>query len=139
MCDDGRLLKNIQWLERLASFVVTFAAQRFPIRRDPRVNGSRDPVDSRNMVQPRDPAPVSKATCDLIGRVSTNVNGVVGCNQPHARVKVALNHFREPFGQPFRLSGNELERVAVIPTSNSSDPATTERAVTIVNESRLAA
>ena len=91
------------------------------------------------MVQPRDPAPVSKAACDLICRVSTNVNSVVGRNQPHARVEVALNQFREPLGEPFRLSGNELERVAAISTGNSSDPATTERAVTIVNKSRLAA
>ncbi len=79
-----------------------------------------------------------EAAYDLIGRVRSNVDDVVGRNQPHARVEVALRQFREPLREPFRLSGNELEGAAPIPAGDSSHPAATERAVAIVNEGRLA-
>ena len=83
-------------------------------------------MDCRDVVQPRDSAPVSEAAYDLIGRVRTNLDGVVGRNQPHDCIEVALNKFRESLSEPFRLPGNELERAAPIPTGNSSDPAATE-------------
>ncbi len=89
------------------------------------------------MVQPRDPAPVSEASNDLIGRVRTNVDGVVGRNQSHAGVEVALNEFRKSLSEPFRLPGNELERAAPIPAGNSSNPAATKRAVTIEYQDRF--
>ena len=86
------------------------------------------------MVQPRDPAPVCESACDLIGRVRTNVDDVVGRDQPHACVEVALKKFRESRSEPFRLPRNELKRAAPIPAGNSSHPPATERAVAIVNE-----
>ncbi len=80
-----------------------------------------------------------EAPYDLIGRVRTNVDDVVGRNHPHARVEVALRQFREPLREPFRLPGNELEGAAPIPAGNSSHPAATERAVTVVYQGRPAA
>ena len=71
------------------------------------------------MVQPRYPATISKAACDLIGRVRSNVDGVIGCYKPHARVEVALNQFWESLCQPFRLPGNELELVVAIHSRNT--------------------
>ena len=109
------------------------------MRRDPRIDGSREPVDSWNRVQPRDPLPVSKPAYNLIGRVCTNVDDVVGRNQPHARVEVALIEFRESFDEAFCLPGNELERTAPIRAGNSSHPAATERTVTVVYQGRPAA
>ena len=94
-------------------------------------------MNSRDAVQPRDAAPVPEAECDLIGRVRTHKDDVVGRNQPHARVEVALSQFRESLSEPFRLPGNELERMASVPTGNPSYPFKTECAVAIVNEGRL--
>ncbi len=135
--EDREFLETVRLLIGLATSLIAIAAQRLPICCHPRVGGSRKPVDPRNMVQPRDPLPVSQPAHDLIGRVRTHMDGVVGRNQAHAGVEVALNEFRESLSEPFRLPGNELERSAPIPTGNSSHPAATEGAVTIVDEGRL--
>jgi len=89
--DNGWMVETVRLLDGLASSVVASAALRLPIGCDMRVEGSRQRVDPWNMVQPRDPAPISKVPYDLIGRVRSNVDGVIGCYQPHARVEVALN------------------------------------------------
>ncbi len=136
--DNGWMVEPFRLLDALASSVVAFATQRLPIGCDIRVDSSRERVDSWNMVQPCDPAPKSKVACDLIGRVRSNVDGVIGCYQPHARVEVALNESWESLREPLRLPGNELERVVPIPSRNPGYPATTERALTIVNDGRLA-
>lgn len=109
------------------------------MRGDPCIDGLREPMDPWNMVQPCDPVPVSKAAYDLIGRVRTNMDGVVGRNQTHARVEVVLSKFRESFDDAFRLRGNELKRGAPIPAGDSSHPAATERTVTVVYQGRPAA
>ncbi len=131
------MVEPFRLLDALASSVVAFAAPRLPIDGDMRVKGSRQRVDPGNKIQPRDPVPVSKAADDLIGRVRSNVDGVIGCYQPHARVEVALNESWESRREPLRLPGNELERVVPIPSRNPGYTATTERALTIVNDGRL--
>ena len=94
-------------------------------------------MDSRDVVQPRDFAPVSKPAYDPIGRFRTHVDSAVGCDKPHARVEVALSQLGESFDEAFRLPGNEFERAVAISTVNSSHPAATEGAVTIEHDGRF--
>ena len=78
--ENASFTKPVRLSTGIAGTVVAISAQRLPIRRNPCVDGSCERVDSWNMIQPRNPAPVSKAACDLIGRVRANVDDVVGGN-----------------------------------------------------------
>ena len=128
---------NVRLLLGLASFVVAFSGKRLATCRDPRVAGPREPVNSRHPVQPRDPPPKGQPAGDLIGRVRTDVDDVVGGDQPHAGIEVGLIEFRESLGEPFGLPGYEFECSVSIPTTDSRHPFATERAFAVVHEGRF--
>ena len=73
---------------------------------NPPVHRTREPVDSRNIVDPRDPAPVAETAGDLIGGVRTDVDCVVRRDEPHSRIKIALREPWKPFGESLGLSSH---------------------------------
>ena len=128
---------NVRLLLGLASFVVAFSGKRLATCRDPRVAGPREPMNTRHMVEPCNPAPEGQTAGDLIGGVRTDVDDVVGGDQPHAGIEVGLIEFRESLGEPFGLPGYEFECSVSIPTTDSRHPFATERAFAIVHEGRF--
>ena len=128
---------NVRLLCWVASLVVAFAAQRLAMGCDPHVAGPREPMNSRNTVQPRDPPPEGQPAGDLIGRIRTDVDDAVGGDQPHAGIEVGFIESWESLGEPFGLPGHEFEGVVSIAATDSRHPFATERAFAVVHEGRF--